>query len=215
MAPRPPQHKTAKPQREPIKTSAASPRVSHTNQSKPTSPATAAKGPLSDTKAARRTQRHQEFVSRIAKRSTTKRAKPRKRSRPSKSLTANLSSLVDVLPDGESTAASSGKAVTVSARNGDAIELGQNDGAVRIHNATLKSRPGAQKKRAALEKVERDWFAKNLVTMVNMHSRNDKVTNQPEGESNQQQHRAVGDNWTALKAHIANNLRQIGGAQDK
>ena len=88
------------------------------------------------------------FVSKIEK----SRAKTTKRRRPSKKLVANLESLADALPD----------------LSGDA---GANEGGVlvgdaRVRQKSLKSRPGAMKRKEKVEKMERERFGRNMVQMV-------------------------------------------------
>jgi hypothetical protein len=144
-------------------------------------------------KAAKRTQRHQAFVGRIKK--PTKPAKPLKRRRPGKQLTTSLSGLAEALPDAKSTSAS---------QKPDAVEQDPAaPGGMRIRNASLKSRPGAQKKRAALETLERDWFAKNLASM----SAKPRAPTESVADGSQQSER--NRVWTALRDHVAANLQRI------
>ena len=90
--------------------------------------------------------KHSSFVSRIEKSVP----KTKKRRRPSKKLVTNLESLVDALPDldcsHQKTSSHSSSAVT--------------------RQMSLKSRPGAMKKKANLEKLERERFARNMAQLA-------------------------------------------------
>ena len=188
MAPRPPQG--AKIGR---KRSGSAPRALGSRETQEKSPLVR-EAPLK-TKIAKRKERHDSFVNRIAKRATP--AKPLKRRRPGNKLAASLSGLVDALPDAES-ASKTGIS--------DAIELG-GSGAVRIRNTSLKSRAGAQKKRAALENIEREWFAKNMASMVTVEKPSEPAaTPNDVGDPGQRK-------WSALKDHIAANLERTRDAQ--
>lgn len=116
--------------------------------------------------------KHSSFVSKIEKSSS----KIQKRRRPNKKLIANLESLADALPG-----------LDKEGVNG-AIEVGQ----AKIQRKALKSmksRPGAMKRKEKLEKMEMDRFNKNLVQLANNSQGN-----------------AVQDRWAALKSHVQNNM---------
>ena len=91
--------------------------------------------------------KHSALVSRIEKANT----KVPKRRRPSKRLITTLESLANALPD--ATADDSGDAIV--------------DG-VRIRHRSLKSRPGAMKRKEKIEHLERDRFAKNMAQMARL-----------------------------------------------
>ncbi|OAL54032.1 hypothetical protein IQ07DRAFT_329288 [Pyrenochaeta sp. DS3sAY3a] len=116
--------------------------------------------------------KHSSFVSKIEKASS----KPQKRRRPNKKLVATLESLADALPglaDGEA--------------DGE-IEIGQ----AKIQRKSLKSmksRPGAMKRKEKLQKMEMDRFNKNLAQLASTT-----------------QGSAVQDRWAALKNHVQNNM---------
>lgn len=103
-------------------------------------------------------------------------SKPQKRRRPNKKLVATLESLADALPslaDGEV--------------DGE-IEIGQ----AKIQRKSLKSmksRPGAMKRKEKLQKMEMDRFNKNLAQLASNTQGN-----------------AVQDRWAALKSHVQNNM---------
>lgn len=116
--------------------------------------------------------KHSSFVSRIEKSSS----KTNKRRRPNKKLVANLESLADALPG---------------------LEDGGADGEVEVGQAkvkrkslkSMKSRPGALKRKEKLEKLERDRFNKNLVQLASTA-----------------QGSAVQDRWAALKNHVQSTM---------
>ncbi|CAO2657994.1 Nn.00g072540.m01.CDS01 [Neocucurbitaria sp. VM-36] len=116
--------------------------------------------------------KHSSFVSKIEKSSS----KTAKRRRPNKKLVATLESLADALPGLEDGGA-----------DGE-IEVGQ----AKIQRKTLKSmksRPGALKRKEKLEKLERDRFNKNLAQLASTTQGN-----------------AVQDRWAALKSHVQSNM---------
>jgi hypothetical protein len=122
---------------------------------------------LPSTKRDKRTIKHATFMNKIEK-ATTK-----KRRRPNKKLVANLESLADALPDfGED----EGKTEVV---------IGQ----AKIQRTSLKSRPGAMKRKEKLEKMEKDRFNQNLVQMAASSS-----TTTSAG--------TIADRWAALKNHV-------------
>lgn len=92
--------------------------------------------------------KHSSLISRIEKTNT----KATKRRRPSKKLIANLESLADALP-------------VVDAAEGDRTVTGD----VRVRHKSLKSRPGAMKKKEKLEKMEKERFGRNMAQMADLH----------------------------------------------
>ncbi|KAJ4366194.1 hypothetical protein N0V83_007829 [Neocucurbitaria cava] len=116
--------------------------------------------------------KHSSFVSKIEKSSS----KTTKRRRPNKKLVATLESLADALPGLEDEGA-----------DGE-IEVGQ----AKIQRKSLKSmrsRPGALKRKEKLEKLERDRFNKNLAQLASST-----------------QGSAVQDRWAALKSHVQSTM---------
>jgi hypothetical protein len=122
--------------------------------------------------------KHASFVSRIEKapKVTTRR-------RPNKKLVANLESLADALPglndenEGD--------------ENGD-MAVGQ----AKIQRKSLKSRPGATKRKEKLEKMEIERFNANLVQMA---STSTSGTGMGQGGPG-----SIADRWAALKNHVRN-----------
>lgn len=117
--------------------------------------------------------KHSSFVSKIEKSST----KTPKRRRPNKKLVATLESLADALPGLEDEGASG------------EIDMGQAKITQRSSMKSMKSRPGALKRKEKLEKLEMDRFNKNLAQLA---------TATPGA--------AVQDRWAALKNHVQGNM---------
>jgi hypothetical protein len=105
--------------------------------------------------------------------------KPLKRRRPSKKLVTTLESLADALPD----AGESERIV------GDA----------KIRHKSLKSRPGATKRREKLERMERERFGKNMAQLA--------AGNAQEG-GEEAQKAATSNRWAALRGFISQTLEQ-------
>ncbi|KAF2677532.1 hypothetical protein K458DRAFT_349900 [Lentithecium fluviatile CBS 122367] len=125
------------------------------------------------TKKDKRTIKHSSFVSKIEKTSKTQ-----KRRRPNKKLVASLESLADALPG-----------LDAGDGNGDGeVVMGQ----AKIHRRSLKSRPGAMKRKEKLEKMEMQRFNANLAQMVGTNTGGNAV-----GGSN-----SIADRWAALKNHV-------------
>jgi hypothetical protein len=123
----------------------------------------------------KRTIKHSSFVSKIEKTS-----KVQKRRRPNKKLVANLESLANALP-GLDDETDNGKSEVV---------LGQ----AKIHRKSLKSRPGAMKRKSKLEKLEMERFNANLAQMVGTSR----------GQSDAERSNSIADRWAALKNHVQN-----------
>lgn len=128
-----------------------------------------------NSKKDKRTIKHSAFVNRIEKAHKT----PLKRRRPSKKLVTTLESLADALPDTE------GAERTI----GDA----------KIRHKSMKSRPGATKRREKLEKMERERFGKNMAQLT---AGSIEIT----GEEAQKT--ATASRWAALRGFISQTLEQ-------
>lgn len=102
----------------------------------------------------KRTIKHSSFISKIEKNS--KKA-PKKR-RASKKL-ATLDSLADALPDADT----------------QEDQQDPNSQVNIIKQKTLKHKPGAEKRRQNLEKLERDRFARNMAQMTAMDTAQEAV----------------------------------------
>ncbi|KAF2112036.1 ribosome biogenesis protein SLX9-domain-containing protein [Lophiotrema nucula] len=120
----------------------------------------------------KRAIKHSAFVGKIEKAS-----KPKRR-RPNKKLVANLESLADALAEVDHISA-----------DGE-IELGQ----AKIQRKSLRSRPGAMKRKEKLERMERERFNKNLAQMA--------------GNSASAGTTSIADRWAALKSHVQGTVEK-------
>ncbi|KAL1612808.1 hypothetical protein SLS60_001037 [Paraconiothyrium brasiliense] len=116
--------------------------------------------------------KHSAFVSKIEKSSK----KIQKRRRPNKKLVTNLESLADALSGLEQ-----------GEENGEVV-VGQ----AKIQKKSLKSRPGAMKKKEKLEKLEKERFNMNLAQMATTSASGATGNN------------LSADRWAALKNHVKN-----------
>ncbi|KAL3417935.1 hypothetical protein PVAG01_10945 [Phlyctema vagabunda] len=89
----------------------------------------------------KRTIKHSAFVNRIEKAHN----KPLKRRRPSKKLVTTLEGLADALPDMQD------------------VGMAEQSGKMRMKG--LRSRPGANKRKEKLERMERERFGKNMAQL--------------------------------------------------
>lgn len=99
-----------------------------------------------NSKKDKRTIKHSAFVNRIEK----AHRKPLKRRRPNKKLTTTMEGLADALPDVE-----------------DLVQ-GKISGEGKIKMKSLRSKPGALKRKEKLERVERERFGKNMAQIMGM-----------------------------------------------
>ncbi|PMD64350.1 uncharacterized protein K444DRAFT_305942 [Hyaloscypha bicolor E] len=119
---------------------------SSSNQS--TSPNPPAEISFINSKKDRRTIKHSAFISRIEKASK----KPLKRRRPNKKLVTTLEGLADALPSVDELV------------KGGKGELGV--GKMGGRKGSLKSKPGAMKRKEKLERGERERFGRNLAAIM-------------------------------------------------
>ncbi|MCJ1474643.1 hypothetical protein MMC13_003303 [Lambiella insularis] len=139
------------------------------------------------TKEDKRRIKHSKLISRIEK-ANTKVKKPR---RPSKKLLANLESLVDALPDPDEKGKSTGETVI-----GDA----------RIRHRSLKSKPGAMKQRAKLEKLEMNRFSQNMAQMAHVTGDGDNRSTTDDVIQTGQDATGGSGRWAALRGFIQSTL---------
>lgn len=137
------------------------------------------------TKADKRLIKHSTFISRITK----SQSKPLKRRRPSKKLVTTLASLGDVLGELES---------EIKQGGGEKGEEGKK---------SLKSRPGAIKKREKVEKAERERFGGNMALMVES-TRNEGPQAQVEGEVAGEVRSTTSRRWAAMQEFIKQTMEQ-------
>lgn len=103
-----------------------------------------------------------------------------KRRRPSKKLVTTLQSLANALPEAE--------------------EFRHQDDDPRIQHKSIKTRPGAMKRRAKLEAMEKDRFQKNLVQMASRQSTD-------LGDTDHERSTATSGRWMALRNFIGATMR--------
>lgn len=140
-----------------------------------------------NTKKDKRTIKHSAFVNRIEKANT----KTLKRRRPSKKLVATLESLADALPDFDD-----------DGNGGERIV-----GDAKIKHRSLKSRPGATKRREKLEKMERERFGKNMAQLSASTEAAPAVVGL-EGQPHAAAAAATSNKWAALRGFISQTLEQ-------
>lgn len=129
-------------------------------------------------------------------------SKVTKRRRPSKKLVTGLEDLEDALPD----------TATGAKRSQD-----QNQPDGRNKPKTLKSRPGALKKKEKLLTAERDRFAKNLALMARRS--NDSIENamglgvnntkNPDEIAMNESSSGSGARWAAIRAHVERTMETV------
>jgi hypothetical protein len=131
--------------------------------------------------------KHAQLLSRISKHEV----KPKRR-RPNKKLVATLDSLADALPESEDEQATSKVA---GERPDQQINV--------IKRNSLKSKPGALKRRQKLDNEERARFAKNMAQMACISSSNSQTNNSMQSKQSQQPSR-----WAALRGFISQTLEK-------
>ncbi|KZF26766.1 hypothetical protein L228DRAFT_235790 [Xylona heveae TC161] len=141
---------------------------------------------FANTKKDKRTIKHSAFLSKIEKANSN----TKKRRRPSKKLVADLDSLVSALPDN------------------DDDEVQDETATARIRHKSLKSRPGAMKRKDKLEKMEMERFARNMAQMVesrpNQPSSNDAASSVQAAPTPS----TTSDRWAALRGFISQTMEQ-------
>ncbi|OCK74151.1 hypothetical protein K432DRAFT_210273 [Lepidopterella palustris CBS 459.81] len=130
------------------------------------------------TKKDKRTIKHSIFIHRIEKASSN----TKKRTRPNKKLIANLESLADALPELE------------DIKEKGEIVVGQ----AEIRHKSLKSRPGAMKRKEKLENMEKERFNKNLA----------QLAGSTQGQDNGAEHTTIANRWAALKSFVQSTVQR-------
>ena len=128
--------------------------------------------------------KHSALISRIEK----SKAPSKKRRRPSKKLVTTLESLADALPD-----------TTDNASGATAI------GDMKIRHKSLKSRPGAMKKKEALIRREKERFNKNMAQMAALPAAADAMANDDGAVKSGS---ASGNRWAVLRDFIQQNTER-------
>jgi len=175
--------------------------------SRPATTATTATTSSANTKAGKRALKHDTLISRIEK----SQKKPLKRRRPGKKLNTALDSLADALPELEENSDDEWEGIDEDDKDMDGA-LGELSKMVRVRKAkpadgkmklkTLKSRPGALKRKQKMEESEKERFGKNLASM----SLPVQATPDAGGSSNR---------WAALRGFIGQTLEQNPGFAKK
>lgn len=138
----------------------------------------------------KRTIKHSSFISKIEKNS--KKA-PQKR-RASKKL-ATLDSLADALPDADT----------------EEQQQDPNSQVNIIKQKTLKHKPGAEKRRQNLEKLERDRFARNMAQMTAMDTTQEAAaptTTEGASSTATEETNGTANRWAALRSFISQTMEQ-------
>jgi Ribosome biogenesis protein SLX9 len=158
--------------------------------------------PFSTTKKDKRLIKHSHLLSKVKKSSTSSEAQRNKRRRQKKQLVANLESLADALPQDVDIATSGREGQrsrgTVLRKQADVILIGRK---------SMKSRPGALKRRERVDKGERTRFTKNLAELTGRGIGEQKARSEnknSDAQSCQQAH----NSWAALRGFIAQTLEQ-------
>src|SRR5579862_8675937 len=142
----------------------------------PTTPTTP-----STTKKSKRTTKRLAFVTKISKATSQKPSNSVKKRRPSKPLLATLQSLADALPDMSE------------------IPSREDGGDTLLRKKSLKSRPGALKRKAKVERGERERFNRNLVQMAGVAGESGADAAPPATTSTR---------WAALRGFVSVTLER-------
>ncbi|KAK5658900.1 hypothetical protein OQA88_1714 [Cercophora sp. LCS_1] len=154
-----------------------------------------------NSKRDKRIIKHSAFVSRIAKASEKNTTK--KRRRPNKKLVATLESLGDALDDIADEMKQSGSMDEAQAAQG------------KIRHKSLKSRPGALKRKERVVKGEMERFGRSLAQLASLPEGNEgkeKETAAVDGdekmEAETQPPAATSNRWAALRGFISATMEQ-------
>jgi len=154
---------------------------------------------LSDSKRDKRQVKHSLLVSRAAQSSKAdsagvhKRSLKRRRTPATKGkLNADLSSLLDTLPDADTPGVAASSKVA---------------GPIKGLNITIASKPGAQKKKEKIAQAERERMGRNLAAMAVGGA----ARAQSQGETTQQTGASIqpvssADKWAAIRQHIKQSM---------
>lgn len=168
----------------------------------PASDDAAATGPVVDTpfssfrptKKDKREIKHSLLMSKVQKSATSK-----KKRRPNKQLVTTLESLADALPD-----AGDDDGADADGEDG-AVEVGQ----AKIKHKSLKSRPGALKRKEKLERMERERFEKNLALMSMGASQGPQGKSQEDTDmGNAPPAAPTANRWSALRNFIESTMEK-------
>ena len=150
-------------------------------RSKVSRPSKSEASAFATSKKDKRQIKHSTFVSKITKDNVRK----ARRRRPNKKLVATLDSLADALPDVED--------ATGSQVGHDQVNI--------IRHKSVKTRPGAMKRKEKLEKGERERFTKNLAEMSRPEATSSPA-NSTAGDS-------TAGRWKALRKFISTTMERL------
>ncbi|KPI45793.1 uncharacterized protein AB675_691 [Cyphellophora attinorum] len=199
MAPTQPDHRTARPAKSILKSS-DKPIIATKSKPKPVAPESL----FPNTKADKRRIKHANLISKVHKSSAAASKNAKRQRRPNKKLVATLDSLADALPDADDSPASEGAvggAVTI--RDGADVV----DQVNVIRRKSMKSKPGALKRKQALDNQERARWAKNLAQLSAPDNRASAGGNGHDAAAVP----VVGstqDRWAALRGFIGQTLER-------
>jgi hypothetical protein len=138
--------------------------------------------------------KHAQLVNKVTK---SAKRNPRRR-RPNKQLVTTLDALADALPDDGNAAAGA----VAGERSQDQVNI--------IKRKSMKSRPGAMKRRENLDKGERDRFAKNMAQLAAPKSDPEasQQENPQDGDSRSKTAAisSTSERWAALRGFISQTL---------
>ena len=166
-------------------------KVSESALNKPSSSSSRSSSSLFRTaKKDKRQIKHAVLMGSVTQASST----PRRHRRPNKKLVATLDSLAAALPEEEVP----GKREISGCKIADRVNI--------IRRTSIKSRPGAMKRRQKLDQGERERFAKNMVQMaVSKAPVETGSTSQNGGTS---MRATTSERWAALRGFISQTLEQ-------
>ncbi|KIW96680.1 uncharacterized protein Z519_02071 [Cladophialophora bantiana CBS 173.52] len=151
---------------------------------------------FASSKKDKRRIKHAELMNKITKSAAKK---PRRR-RPNKKLATALDTLAAALPD-DNELENNGARVTGNQPQ-DQINI--------IKRKSMKSRPGAMKRREKLDNGERNRFAKNMAQLVTPRSLNEAVLQTPKDTANGPGKTvsipSTSERWAALRGFIFQTL---------
>ncbi|KIX95933.1 uncharacterized protein Z520_08188 [Fonsecaea multimorphosa CBS 102226] len=144
--------------------------------------------------------KHAELMNKVTKSA----AKKSRRRRPNKKLVTNLDALAAALPDDDELENNGAHGTT--APTSDQIQ----DQVNIIRRKSMKSRPGALKRREKVDKGERDRFAKNMAQLAVSRSVNegsaDESGNAAGGGGTTAAISSTSERWAALRGFISQTL---------
>jgi hypothetical protein len=143
--------------------------------------------------------KHAQFINKVTKSADRR---PRRR-RPNKKLVTSLDALADALPDHHETE------VTATGKDG-VVAAGEFQNQINIiPRKSMKSRPGAMKRRENVDKGERQRFVKNMAQLAAAPQSSSSTANpstSPQAAPNASAMPSTGEKWAALRGFISQTL---------